>query len=92
MSSEHQEKVSNEILTLSQELLRLHDDLNNMLSKQEFFGIAISALIDGEDVEMLYTERQRTGMMRVAHEIRESGDEISNRLGVIRKQVGAYLG
>lgn len=92
MSSEHQEKVRNEILTLSQELLRLHDDLNNMLSKQEFFGVAISALIDGEDVEMLYTERQRSGMMRIAHEIRESGDEISDRLGVIRKQVGAYLG
>ena len=92
MSSEHQEKVSNETLTLSQELLRLHDDLNNLLSKQEFFGISISALIDGEDVEMLYTERQRSGMTRIANEIRESGDEISERLGVIRKQVGAYLG
>lgn len=53
---------------------------------------AIAALFEKEDCDVLSTGRQRSGLMSIDHEIRERGNEVSTRLGIIRKQVRDFLG
>ncbi|MBT3022059.1 MAG: hypothetical protein KUF77_09825 [Candidatus Thiodiazotropha sp. (ex Lucina aurantia)] len=74
--------------TLSVQLLRFHDDLNAFLSKQEFYSEAIAALIEREDSDVLNTDRQRSGLMSIDRDIRHYGNELSERLDAIRKQIG----
>lgn len=75
--------------TISLQLLRFHDDFNALLSRHEFFSEAIAALFEKNDCDVLSTDRQRSGLMSVDRKMRQCGNELSERLDAIRKQIGS---